>query len=336
MKDAIIDNAVDTSVSDTGDFGEGVATLEEQLLNSIPKEDEVNEPEEPTISDDAPKAVEEVKVSAPVESVKPTEQTKLFDINGKLSLKEGAPLTSEHIKELERGWLREADYTRKTQEVAKIRNEAQQILNNQAKIQEDVRNIFEFIPPEKLLSAFTRQEMLSHGLHAGGVSPQAWNQFLEWRKENGEESADKPTPSADPYAQQFETFARKLEAIERRDQTREQAIKAQEQEAAYKNQMAAYESEVNSAIAEFPAVNKRQLLVEMASSDGSKTIKELAQDLSNSLESRFQEYLKTKTAQKQTTIKAPKGTSVPIVKKMPKTFDEVEEHVAGLMGFGAG
>lgn len=339
-----------------GDFGEGTGSLEEQLLNSLPKEGEEDEGEsDEEAGDEDTEGSEEGEGSArnvskpqvrdaagnagrqaPASSQAVTPQT-LFDANGKLALKDGSTLkvTPEIRQELERGQLRQADYTRKTQELSKVKNEAQEVLNAQAEIQKDARNLFNYFKPEQILSAFTRQEMLSHGLNAAGVKPQVWNQFLEWFKESGGDAAGAAAlPQADLYTQQFQEYARRLDQLERQNMTREEKAKEADQQRAYEDQMSAYDKEVDGALKDFPAVKRKALLVEMASSDGSKTVRELAKALSDEKEAQFQEYLKTKTQQKKKTVKSPRGTSVPILPKRPMTFEDADDQIAKLYGDG--
>jgi hypothetical protein len=333
------DNAGAAPESTSGDFGEGTGSLEQQLLDSLPKDGE--KPEDGKTDEGEAAAV------VPAEGgVAQVATAPLFDINGKVSVKVGQPLTADHVKELERGWLREADYTRKTQDLAKKNSEAQTVLDAQASILKDPRNIFQHMKPEQVLSAFTRQEMLSHGLNAAGVSPQLWNQFIDWKKsggtkaEPGEEvnggNADaKDLPKVDPHSQRLEEFSRKLEAIERRDMTRAEKEKSDREKNEAESQMSKYDAEVDAAIKDFPGLNKRLLLVELAASDGSKTIKELAQEMHGALESKFQEYLKTKTKTKEEVIRSPKGgSSVALTRKAPKSWEEADDAIAKVYGNG--
>lgn len=347
MDNAENDNAAPEGGADSsGDFGEGIATLEQRLLDSLPKEDEDGEikAEETATENEALPTERSAVEKAPPSSLtqKTTSPSSLFDLNGRVSLKVGDKVSADHVKELERGWLREADYTRKTQELAKVRKEAEEVLKAQEDIVKDPRNIFKFIPPQQILSAFTRQEMLAHGLHAGGVTPQVWNRFLEWyQQERGNDEPDLDgkagsLPKADPYTQQLSEFSRRIEAMERAHQSLEEQRRTETEKRAYEEQMSSYDREVEAALKDFPAVNKRALLVEMAASDGSKTIRELAEELNSALETRFQEYLKTKTTQKQqATVKAPRGTAVPVLPKRPQTFDEADAAIAKMYGDGS-
>jgi len=330
--------------ADSGDFGEGTGSLEEQLLNSIPEdgaeEDGAEAPEESseaTASDDggtlkvADKGTPADK-SAP-QVTAPKQAAPLFDVNGKLSLKEGSKLTGDHIKELEKGFLRQADYTRKTQEVAKIRDEAASVIRNQEEVMKDPRNIFKYMEPSKVLSAFTKQEMMAHGLHAAGISPQVWNTFCEWFKENGDVNQGSAS-TVDPNAQQVSEFARRLERIEEQDKTREQKAIEARQQAEYEQTMSTYDKQVDEAIAAFPDVTKRKLLVELASGDGSESIMEIAKRMQGELEDKFQKYIAAKKEVKNKAPKSPKGGSVPIMRKQPKTWEEADAAIAGLYGDG--
>lgn len=335
------DNAGFEASPDTGDFGEGVGTLEEQILNSLHDEDE-----EGTDQETKEPAVEsETKDSGQPEAS--SEAVPLFDINGKLSLKNGDKITADHLKELERGFLREADYTRKTQELAKVRAEANDILKAKEDIESDPRNLFNFIPPQKILSAFTKQEMLAHGLRAGGVSPQQWNNYITWFKktggrieplEDGEEETP-PTnanvpPLADPYAEKMSDMARRLEFFEKKHLTIEQQQKADAEKRAADEQIAAYDKELDDALKTYPSVDRETVLVRMAAGNGEKSIKEIAKDINDAIEKRWNDYVATKTTQKKTTVKAPKGASVPVLMKRPRTFDDADAAIARVYGDG--
>ena len=297
-------------------------SLEEQVLDYIEGQEEVD-------GEQADSGV----VAKPAEM--PTEVTSLYDGDGNLAVKEGDKLTvtKDMLENIEKSGLRMRDYTQKTQEVAEVRRAAQEILAAQEQINTDPRALRQYFKDEQILQAFTREEMLNYGLAAGGVPVQAWNQFLEWFKESGEAPIE--APRADPYVHQFGTLQRRMESIEQNLTRSQQMAQEQQRKAAYDAEMNRMGEEVDAALKDFPDVNKKDLLVLMGASDGTKSVKQLAEEWNSRLEARFNEYLGKKQEQRKTTVKSPKGSHVPIRKKAPESWEEAGKIVSDLYGDGS-
>lgn len=316
--------------SDTGDWGTGALELEQELLENI-KEPESTEEGSPA----TPEVVAEPIAQEP--------EGPLFDIDGKLSVKAGQPLSADHVKELERGWLRERDYTQKTQQVAEVRQAAEQVLQASERINQDPKALRDYFPAEHILQAFDKREMLNYGLSAAGVPPQMWNQFLEWYKEAGfaPEQATQNL-AADPYVQQFgalkqeiSTLGKTVQQLQAERQHAEVQSREAAQKQAYDNEMNRIGSEVDQALAKYPDVEKEDLLVEMARSDGSLSVAELAKKVQGRYEARYNAYVEKKKQTKLTAPKPLKGQTVKIEQRAPKTFAEADEMLDRVYGTGS-
>lgn len=316
--------------SDKGDWGSDALELEQQVLDSI------KEPE----SDGSP-AVADTKVEA-VPVAEPVVEGPLFDIDGKLSVKAGQPLSAEHVKELERGWMRERDYTQKTQQLAETRQAAEQILQASERINQDPKALREYFPAEHILAAFDKREMLNYGLSAAGVPPQMWNQFLEWQKEAGYPQEQTQNLTADPYVQQFGALKQEISTLGKTVQQlqaerQHAAMQAQEsaQKQAYDNEMNRIGSEVDNALHKYPDVEREDLLVEMARSDGSLSVEQLAKKVQDRYEARYNSYVERKKQTKLTAPKPAKGQTVKIEQRAPKTFAEADAMLDRVYGNGS-
>jgi hypothetical protein len=338
------------NTTDTGDFGEGTLELEQKILNDIstPADDKTT-PEGEAVTTapiDAGK-VENVPVADATKPVTPPTaidaNAPTFDLDGKLSLKAGQPLTIENIKELEKGFLRQRDYTQKTQQVAEVRQAAEEVLTARDQIVQNPMALREHFDDKHILSAFTREEMLNYGLAAAGVPVQAWNQFIEWSKESGYTPENgKTLPNANPYVHQFTSMNQQMNQLGKTVQTliaerdsfkEQQTIK--EREDAVNAEYKRLDGIVGDALKEFPDVEKNDLLIKMASTDGLKTPRDLAKEINDGYERRFNAYVEKKTKTRDTAPKTIKGQSVNIVHRQPKTFAEAEELVDQAYGNGS-
>lgn len=315
--------------SDSGDWGDGALELEEQLLKNLESEDGA-----PDVKEDVP--AKEEPASEPVADAP------LFDLDGKLSLKSGQSLSAEHIKELERGWLREKDYTQKTQQLSEMRQAAENVLQASERINKDPRALREYFKDEQILSAFDKREMLNFGLSAAGVPPKVWNQFLEWYREAGYETGTSEVPTADPYVQQFGALEQKIgslgKTVEQLIAERKEAeVRSQEaaQQQAYDKEMARIGSEVDNSLHKYPNVDRTELLLEMAKSDGSVPVEQLAKQVNDRYEARYNKWVDGKKQTKTTAPKPARGQSVNIVQRSPKTFDEADALIDQVYGTGA-
>lgn len=330
------------------DFGEGTLELEQQLLQSLDKaegaqlEVEDKPSEEPVVEEpqEAEIAPEE-KVEAPKEDVAtPSEPVQIFDSEGNLSLKAGVQLSDEHIKELERGFLRQADYTRKTQEIAKIRDTANEILSAKEAIDADPTQLRQFFDDKQILSAFNELELLNIGLSAAKVPVEAWNTFKEWYREAG---FNQNLPTAQPHIQELSQLRKEISGVGKtvqelkaeRERLQQAELERTQKEAAEKA-FKAIDDEVNSELAkyqksEFP-IEKEDLLVEMVKSNGTKSVADLAKGLHDRYAQRFSKYIQNKQTIKQKTVKPIKGQPVKIETKRPTNWEDAEGMVDRLFG----
>lgn len=312
--------ALDDAGQDTqGDWGEGTGALEQKLLEGTESDEAIegqDKLETPSEGADGQKAGEE-GVSR--------ETPQLFDLDGKLSLKAGEKLSQDHIKELERGWMREHDYTQKTQQIAEERKAAQEILTAQDLILKDPRNLFNYFEPKHILNAFTREEMLNFGLNAAGVQPQVWDKFLDWYKESGDMPQNVAHPKTDPYAEKWSKVERELNDLRQWRGNYEKRTQEQREELSFQETKAKYDAEIDSAIKKYPSADKEAILTKMATSKEVKPIEQIAKDIHQRNEDRFNEYVKTKKIQRESGVKPAKGVSVQIMQRPPSTMAEADD-----------
>jgi hypothetical protein len=331
VQEAVVEQIVPADTSTSGDFGEGIGEMEEELLAKL------NEPETPEAdaTDSTVSKTETVKVE-PVLADAPT-----IEINKSLSFKAGIAPTVDQIKalekEFERAGYREADYTKKTQEIAEVRRQAEEVLQAQQAISQDPRLLRNYFEPKQILAAFTPQEMLNYGLAASKVSPQVWNQFLEWHKEAGFPTEGAPT--ADPYVEQFTSFEQRLakqdQVIQQFQQEKAQreAMEVQNrQQEAYNKEVVRIEGDMKQALGQYPDVKGRRLVVEMAASDGTQTWAQLAKQIHDERETDKTAWVDRKQLTKQNTTKPSKGQPVNIMPRQPKTFDEADALIEQVHG----
>jgi hypothetical protein len=324
---------VPADVSASGDFGADALNMEEELLKEISKPAET-----PEGSDDEGAKTEvqpDSKVEPKVE-VQPSvpADAPSVEINKSLSFKAGVAPTADQInaleKEFQRAGFREADYTQKTQELAEVRKQAEEVLQAQQQIEKDPRHLRQYFEAKHIISAFTPKEMLNYGLAAAKVSPQVWNQFLEWHKEAG--FPQEGAPKADPYTEQFSAFEQRIAKqdalLQQFQQEREEraAMELQnKQQAVYNAEMERIKGEMKAVLKDYPDVNERRLVVEMAASDNTKSWKEIAKSIHDEMESAKNAWIDRKRETKQNTPKSVKGQPVNIMQRQPKTFDEADE-----------
>jgi hypothetical protein len=195
-----------------------------------------------------------------------------------------------------------------------------------------------------ILAAFNPKEMLNYGLAAAKVSPKAWNQFLRWFKESGEDEGEaSQLPEANPYIQQFGEYEKQLstlgKSLEELRQERAQSIadaETSKKQAAFDSEMQRIDGMVKESMAKYDDVPRELLLSEMAKDENaSLTVEDIAKKIHVRLEARYNDYVKNK---QKTISKAPKspikGQSVNIVRRQPKTFEEAGQMVAERYGDG--
>jgi hypothetical protein len=357
MEEVVQEKVVPTDSAASGDFGEGALELEQQLLDKMNQPETTDEPAEEVSADKATDDGSEVQIKTedtkdvkpPVKEVATAEPANvpLFDIDGNLNLKAGDKLTDEHLKELERGFLRQADYTRKTQDVARVRDAANEVLAAKEAIDSDPRQLRQHFEDKQILSAFSPLELLNIGLSSAKVPVEAWNAFKEWYKDAG---YNLNLPTANPHMQEFAQLSNRLEKIgktveqfqkERADERErgELTARQKEQEDAKNREFSRIDKEVESAISkykdtEFP-IEKEDLLVEMVKSNGTKTVADLAKALHDKYSAKFGKYIKSKTIVKNNSPKPIKGQPVNIVQRQPKSFDEADALIDQVYGTGS-
>lgn len=338
VENNVVEQIVPTDATTSGDFGADALSMEQELIDKM-SEPEVKAEETPV---EPVKPEEGVKAETPVSTPTPVVQEDVaVEINKSLSFKAGVAPTVDQIKALEkefqRAGFREADYTQKTQEVAAIRKEAEEVLQAQQQVIEDPRYLRQYFEDKHILSAFSPKEMLNYGLAAAKVSPQVWNQFLEWHKEAGYPSEG--APQANPFLEQFTSLEQRIskqdQMLQQFQQEREEraAMDVQNrQKEAYDKEMNRIDGEMKATLAEFPDVKERRLIVEMAASDGTKSWKEVAKSIHDEAEVAKNAWIERKQETKLNTSKPAKGQPVNIVQRQPKTWDEADTLIDQVYG----
>lgn len=245
-----------------------------------------------------------------------------FEVNGKMKLAAGQALTTEHIKELERGFLRESDYTRKTQELAKTRDEANGVLQAVEEIRQNPSALRQHFPAEHLLAAFQPQELLGWVMPRIGVSPQQWTSFLEWQKENGSEMPQS-AQAYNPQNQAVAPLVNRLQHLEGKLTGWEKQSVAQQQAQA----MNALDSEVKQACEKYSNVDRDKLLLAIQRDDLNKPVEELAREIADKDNERWEKYVESKTKKNGSAPRHARGSGQGhgFGSKKPQTFDDAHE-----------
>lgn len=262
-----------------------------------------------------------------IEQTQP-EDVPSFSLSEQMALKLNDKLNAEHLKEIEKGYLRQSDYTKKTQELAQIRQEAEQMSANLNAVMSGQSNGREFVPDQVILSWFQPQELLNIGLAGAGVPVQLWNEFLGYMQEQGAGRTE--NFRADPYAQQFSQLQQELKQLKSFQQNYTQ----KQQKDAYEKEMTRIDGEASAVLAKFPDVTKQELLFALAGDGTGKTIEQIAKELADAKEARFQQYIKQKQDLHKKAVKQPTGSRVPIMPKAPKSFDEASELIGRALDEG--
>lgn len=247
---------------------------------------------------------------------------------GDIKLKESDRLSAEQIKslseEFEKSGLRMSDYTRKTQELAEIRNEANELLALRDQVLQDPSLLSDYFSPEALAQAMPSQSLLLLGLQAAGISPQAWNNALEYLEESGGLDQDSASMKADPYANRFGTLENRLHQIEngwRNYQMQQvQAVQEHQKQA----ELSQLDNEVQTALEKNEGVDRDQLLLAIMRDRSNKSVDQIAKDLKGQLDGQVQNYLNRVGEKQRKRITKPSGTSVPIMPGRPNTFEEAD------------
>ena len=257
---------------------------------------------------------------------------------GSHKIRAGDKLTNEAFQEIQKGYLRQADYTRKTQELKPIRDEALGILATRDQILNDPSGLRQVFGDEHVLNAFHPHEILNHALESNGVDPEAWNTFLtDYEQAGGKVQKDW---KADPYAKRFDEFEKKLKPLEGFVSNYEKArVDFQKRQAAEKAK-AELNTEIDAAMKKFHGVTKKDILVGIVSDQTDRTVEQIAQSVKEENDGKIKEYQKTiGEVHKQTKSAQAKGNSVPIMRKPSTSFEgateqALEDYAAGRLQFG--
>lgn len=253
-----------------------------------------------------------------------------FEIGKDLKLKVGQQLTADHLKELQRGYLRESDYTRKTQEVSQLRNEAQEVLTIRDQVIKNPQALREHLEDDFILQAFPPGELLARSLYANRIPAQAWNQFFEsWQQENGSGHHGNfapPQPGQPPQQPAvLGTFQKELKSVTSRIDKWEAEQSAKKAEEERQQETNALDKEVDSVVSKFPGMTKKELLRELALGDNRLTVLQIARNYWHERQAERNAHITRKEQVKQKALKKPGGIAKPLLPQQPKTFEEAND-----------
>jgi len=327
MEDELLDNAPDSAEETLEENEDKINSfdseeLEKNVMNAFDDKDKEAVDDGMEVKNETPNA--EVPENIPT-----------FELSKNMSLKLGDKITAEHLKELERSFLRESDYTKKTQQIAEQREQSLDIINAHEQIMKDPRALRHHYSDQLLLSAFHPHDLLVNGLKINNIPANEWNEFIEWKKELGEPVQSK---QIDPYAQQFGVFQNKISQIESTlNKIHYDKIK-QEQDIVYNQQLQTLESEIDSALSKYPNVEKHHLLVELASNKSleNMAIEDIAKQMNVKVQSmiddKYNNYINNLKDKQKQKVQKPSGNSIPLESRPSKTFDEVNQRLSSVFG----
>jgi hypothetical protein len=158
-KDTAAAEAATTSKS-TDQFSEELEAVEEISEESETTEEEATEEEQE--EPEATEEEEETEVEATPEAAEAAEEEEEADATPMFTTPEGEEVT---LEELKRGFLRQSDYTQKTQEVAEARRELgqqfQQTQQHQLEVAQNLRLALDVVEPQLAAFASTDWEALA-------------------------------------------------------------------------------------------------------------------------------------------------------------------------------
>ena len=310
------------TIDESGSDQASAATEVESVEASAPEVDNGS-----TTEVEGGEAVGEANKTQPVE-----DEESAFEIAKGIALKTGMPLTEQHLDEIRKGFMKFSDYTRKTQELSALRQEANQTLTARDEILQDPKALRKYVKDEWIMQAFNPQELLVNALTQNQVPPELWNQFLEQWQQSGGQSND--AWKADPWAQKFEGLNKQITSLQSKLQQREQAEMKAREEAEKNKQFSELRKEIDEAVKGEPGVTAKEILFKLAYEDvGHLTIKQLVKRIAKEKDDFIQQRSEALKQKNLNSPKPPKGGTIPIMPKAPKTFDEAFEH--GMAGMGA-
>lgn len=259
------------------------------------------------------------------------DQESVFELTKGMSLKVGDKVTPEHIKEFQRAALRESDYTRKTQELAQVRGQAQEVLQVRDAVLNDPRALRQHLEDDHILQAFHPNELLVAGLQASKIPPQVWNQFLEdYQQTNGKQPGASEW-QANPMARELHQTKAELARVNSRLQNWEQTNQRSAEDRANHEARTQLKSEVEAAAKKFQDVTEEEILEAIAAGrqgNAEQIAKRISDRYSERISKRDQTLLEQKKRQKNA---APKGTSVPVLPNRPKTWEDAGSAAAAYL-----
>jgi hypothetical protein len=328
---------------------QAVTSSDSDLFDSATQsymDDQVNEPVEDkapvAASDKATESEEKPAVSADSVTPKPDQgkippepsvPTPEFEISPNLKIRAGDKITGETLQEIQKGYMRTADYTRKTQELKPIREEALGIVAARDQILKEPQSLRQFLNDELIFSAYHPHELLNASLEKNGINPEAWNTFLD-QYEGGEIEVKKEW-RADPYAKKFDELGRELkplkEFVTNFTKSRDKWQKDQAETKA-KNEL---NTEIDSAMKKHTGVSRKEILLEIVTDQTGRTVEQIAASLKADKDKSLSEYQKSLGDNlKKTKSAKPEGSTVPLMRKELKNFDDASE--AALADMAAG
>lgn len=121
----------------------------QDIGDDVDEDEEDEESEDQSDEDDGAEDDEASEDEATDEDAEEDEKPKKSDKTPRLALPDGEEVTAEDVLELKRGNLRQADYTRKTQEAAAIRKEATERRDQLDRQLTEVKAVLEMLAPEE-------------------------------------------------------------------------------------------------------------------------------------------------------------------------------------------
>lgn len=255
-----------------------------------------------------------------------------FEISKDLSLKLGDKVTANHLNELKRGYLREADYTRKTTELAKVREEANGVLQTRDAISNDPKVLREVLDDQHILGAFDKQELLNHALSGVGVPPELWANFLE---EFSTMQGEQVNPAWQPKQinPEVQELQKKLSKFENWMTSEQQSREYQAQQQQFNQEVQSLDKEIQEVVSKINYVERDDLLMALAAlpKDDPRTVLEVAKSLEKKQLEKHQRYVASLKKKKETLKNSnPSGSTVPI---MPKQTTEWDESFSGALDY---
>jgi hypothetical protein len=243
-----------------------------------------------------------------------------FDLGNGVSLKVGDKVTPQHLDVLSRGHMMQSEFTKKCQEVAQIRQEAEQAINsfNQV-VSNEVSNpalLFQHVTPQHAIRA----------LAAIGydVDPRVLNEMGRGSSYQGKQQHVQGQGNG--YNQLDPSLARGLQSFQawQEQQKQEQLTKS-------------IDAEVRAQIQDVKndKIQKqmyKEILVELAINQD-KPISMIAREVRQSIKDRYSNlFASKKQARIGSQTSRTSGSSRPLSAALPSTFDEAERSARGRLG----